>query len=218
MGRSVIISSKKKSFVDKQLSAIFRQLEIPLSNFADIMRISHEDKLSIGIEQIKDLKEWGKVKPYKSKNKICIIEGAELMTEEAQNSALKILEESNTSLNLVLTTTNYRLLLPTILSRCILMADNSDAGQEIGQFIDASVLDRLLFVRKLAENFQKTKDYSEIRDFLVNLLFYYRNKLLKNDRMENASSNISLIQITNQMLKAHVLPKLALENLVINLK
>jgi len=217
MGRSIIVSSYNSKFLEKELAIILKSLDIPTKENPDKLEITNIDKQSIGIDQIKELIEWGKVKPYNLKNKVGIILHAELLTEQAQNSALKILEEPNESLNLILLTTSYRYLLPTILSRCELIADEKSESFSITNFTNSGFLEKMLFVRKLVEKKKKQKDSNVITEFLTNLLFYYREILLKNGSMKDISFNIKLIQTTNQMLKAKVLPKLALENLVINL-
>ena len=218
MGQSIIISSHSDKFLKQHTDAIIKDLEIEKKDFTDLLIIATEKKQSIGIESIKDLKEWSKVKPYKSKNKLAIIKTADLLTEEAQNSTLKILEEPNDSLNLVLCCSNYKNLLPTVISRCEIILDNAEEEHSVIEFLTYDIAKKLLYIRKIVDNKKRTKSFEEIHEFLVNLLYFYRENLLKNVKIEESRFNIKLIQETDRMLKANVLAKLALENLVINLR
>lgn len=97
-----------------------------LKNDADSLTISSlEGKNSIGIEQIRELKEWIALKPFSKKIKIILISEARKMTVEAQNSLLKILEEPPPQTLIILSTANHKGLLPTIQSRSLLIKDLS---------------------------------------------------------------------------------------------
>jgi DNA polymerase III delta prime subunit len=56
--------------------------------------------------------------PYASSYKVAVINDADRLTPEAQNSLLKTLEEPAEQTIIALVTRNYSKLLPTILSRC----------------------------------------------------------------------------------------------------
>ena len=56
-----------------------------------------------------------------SGRKVCVLENAETMSLSAQNSILKFLEEPSEGVTAILTTDNIHRLLPTIISRCILI-------------------------------------------------------------------------------------------------
>ena len=72
----------------------------------------------IGIERIRDLQKQASLHPYEGKYRVFIINGAQLLTNEAANSLLKTLEEPPPNVLLLLLTTDESSLLPTILSRC----------------------------------------------------------------------------------------------------
>ena len=220
MGRSVIISSHSETFIKQALEKVLKEINISRNDPVDLMiiRAEDKDKLSIGIESVKELKEWSKTKPYKSDTKAAVIFHAEVMTEEAQNSILKILEEPTLSLTIILTCTNYQSLLSTVISRCEKIIDNTGEKDGISDFYKLKLSDKLGFVRKLVERKKKSRNNEEINEFLVNLLYFYRENLLKNVNIKDTSFNIKLIHETDRMIKANVLPKLALENLVINLR
>lgn len=76
---------------------------------------------TIGIDNIRDviLKNI-ETKPFKYKYKVFIIKNADLMTIQAQNAILKTIEEPPSFAVFLFLTINYKRLLPTVLSRCVL--------------------------------------------------------------------------------------------------
>jgi DNA polymerase-3 subunit delta' len=72
----------------------------------------------IGIDQIKEVQHAASLPPFEGKHKVFIIDGAELLSTEAANCLLKTLEEPESRVTFILLTTNDRLLLPTVVSRC----------------------------------------------------------------------------------------------------
>ena len=90
-------------------------------NHPDIRHLIHE-KATIGVDDIRlQLNNDIMVKPYSRPYKVYIIDEAEKMTEQAQNAMLKTIEEPPEYAIILLLTVNAKLLLPTILSRCILL-------------------------------------------------------------------------------------------------
>lgn len=75
-------------------------------------------KQSIGIEEVKMMQKKISLKPIKSQIKAVIIEDAHLLTTEAQNALLKVLEEPPANTILMLGADTKEALLPTIQSRC----------------------------------------------------------------------------------------------------
>lgn len=72
----------------------------------------------IHTEQIKDILHSANLPPFEGKHKVFIIDGAELLSTDAANRLLKTLEEPVEKVTFILLTTNDRLLLPTVVSRC----------------------------------------------------------------------------------------------------
>jgi DNA polymerase-3 subunit delta' len=75
-------------------------------------------RVTIGIEQVRELLRAVSLKPYEGRYRVCIFDGAERLTEDAANALLKTLEEPPEQVILVLLTTNVESLLATIVSRC----------------------------------------------------------------------------------------------------
>lgn len=93
-------------------------LATPLDNHPHFMRIS-PIKNSLGIDQIRELQRFVKLKTTGSGNirRAIIIENAHLMTVEAQNALLKLLEEPPEDTILIMTVRGDTSLKPTIYSR-----------------------------------------------------------------------------------------------------
>lgn len=91
-------------------------------NQPDIIRVTHEKPGTISVDDIRlQLNHDVAIKPYSSKRKVYIVNEAEKMTPQAQNALLKTLEEPPEYAVILLLTTNVNSLLPTILSRCIVL-------------------------------------------------------------------------------------------------
>lgn len=76
-----------------------------------------DGKKSIGIALIRDIKTAAYIKPQELSKRIFIIRQAQVMTAEAQNALLKILEEPPQNVYFFLLCENTSLLLPTVRSR-----------------------------------------------------------------------------------------------------
>ena len=92
------------------------------NNQPDIIYISHEKPKTIGVEDIRaQINNDIVIKPYSSPRKIYIVNEGEKMTPQAQNALLKTLEEPPEYAVIVILTTNVEALLPTVLSRCVVL-------------------------------------------------------------------------------------------------
>lgn len=91
-------------------------------NQPDIIRVVHEKPNTISVDDIRgQINGQVVIKPYSSPYKIFIMNEAEKMTVQAQNALLKTLEEPPEYVVIILLTTNLNTLLPTILSRCVVL-------------------------------------------------------------------------------------------------
>ena len=92
------------------------------NNQPDIVYVSHEKPNTIGVEDIRtQINGDIDVKPYSSPRKIYIMNEGEKMTVQAQNALLKTLEEPPEYAVILILTTQVEALLPTILSRCVVL-------------------------------------------------------------------------------------------------
>lgn len=77
------------------------------------------DKSSIGIDTIRALQEHVANRPAYGHKKVYFIDGADMMTVQAQNCLLKTLEDPPEYAVIILSAVNYEALLPTIRSRTV---------------------------------------------------------------------------------------------------
>mgnify|MGYP001263492774 CR=1 FL=1 len=88
------------------------------------------DGASVKIEQIRTLQKSVAFHAVESMTKVFVIEAVETMTMQAANSLLKILEEPAGSAVIILLTDTVQAIIPTILSRCQLIAfQHPDPGK-----------------------------------------------------------------------------------------
>jgi DNA polymerase-3 subunit delta' len=88
-----------------------------LIDFAFMQSINPDATNSIGIDAVREIKEFLWQRPAVSVRRTLIIDNAELLTTEAQNALLKITEEPPVSSLLILVTSDIESIMPTILSR-----------------------------------------------------------------------------------------------------
>lgn len=91
-------------------------------NHPDIIHVTHEKPGTISVEEIRtQLNNDILIKPYSGPKKIYIIDEADKLTVQAQNALLKTIEEPPEYGVVILLTNNADGLLPTILSRCVVL-------------------------------------------------------------------------------------------------
>ncbi len=91
-------------------------------NHPDIIKLVHEKPNTISVDDIRSqITNDVAIKPYSGPYKVYLVEEAEKMTVQAQNALLKTLEEPPEYAVILLMTGNLNALLPTILSRCVVL-------------------------------------------------------------------------------------------------
>ncbi len=106
------------------------------NNQPDVIYVSHEKPGSIGVEDIRgQINGTVAIKPYSSPKKIYIMNEGEKMTVQAQNALLKTLEEPPEYTVIIILTTNVESLLPTILSRCVVLNMKPVKDAEVKRFL-----------------------------------------------------------------------------------
>ena len=87
------------------------------SGSVDVLTVTNGDKASIGVDQIRQIKETMFIPPNDGEKKFYIIENAHLMTTQAQNALLLSLEEPPSFVMFFLLCEDSSLLLETVKSR-----------------------------------------------------------------------------------------------------
>lgn len=90
-----------------------------LDNYSYFYKIQKSKKNTVAIDDIRDLIKKLKLKSLNKNliNRVALISDAELMSEESQNSILKLLEEPPKDTVIILLTKSVKSLKPTIISR-----------------------------------------------------------------------------------------------------
>jgi DNA polymerase-3 subunit delta' len=105
---------------------------------SDFMLITPGENGSIGIDAVREIRNFLWQKPNASPRRTLVIDDAEMLTAEAQNALLKITEEPPVSSLLILVTSDIESILPTITSRLPRMFFGTVAEKEIAGWLAAS--------------------------------------------------------------------------------
>lgn len=164
---SFIVVSTDKKKRETYLQAFAKEQGIDTFDITIIEKDASDKKVSqsIGIEDVKQMQKKIFLKPIKSKNKAVVIEEAHMLTPEAQNALLKVLEEPPANTLILLNTNTKEALLPTIISRCQVIELESepmklkDKDREELQTFLANLPDMTIGEKlKQAEKLAKDKD------------------------------------------------------------
>ena len=111
-------------------------LQAQSMNQPDIIRVTHEKPNTISVEDIRgQLNGDIQIKPYSSPYKIYIVDEAEKLSPQAQNALLKTIEEPPAYAVILLLTANTGMLLPTILSRCVMLNMKPASDELVREFL-----------------------------------------------------------------------------------
>lgn len=112
--------------------------EIALSCSMDVMEI--DGASNRGIDEVRELRELAKYRPNRDRYKIIIIDEVHMLTTEAFNALLKILEEPPPHIIFIFATTELRKVPNTITSRCL--------GFEFKRLSQKDIRERLTYIIK----------------------------------------------------------------------
>ncbi|GAA3679121.1 DNA polymerase III subunit delta' [Nocardioides ginsengisoli] len=94
-------------------------------------------KLSIGVDEVRDLVRRASLSPMGDRWQILIVEDADRLTEQACNALLKAIEEPNGRTIWMLCAPTVEDVLPTIRSRCRLVTLSTPTTEEVAGFLRA---------------------------------------------------------------------------------
>ncbi len=119
LGSILILGGDKKGRLDKAWGVLATHGFKLGANSLDLLVVQKEEgKKSVGIAQAREVKDFFKEKPFERRIKAVLIEDAQLFTDDAQGSLLKILEEPPVFGLIILLCDKEGSLLPTVVSRC----------------------------------------------------------------------------------------------------
>lgn len=200
---------------------------IDMLDIAVVEKESVKNLNSIGIEDIKNIHSKIFLKPIKSDTKAVILDDAHLLTTEAQNALLKVLEEPPQNTLIVLSTDSTEQLLPTILSRCQIVSlsptefeftdlERNEFEEFITHLSEMKIGERL----KKAEELAKDKD--EAIAWIGKLILVLRDKILNEARdtldTHDTRDTLTAMQSLHTLLKTtNANPRFAIETTLLSL-
>ena len=160
-------------------------------NHPDVFVIQKgEESNFIKIDKIRDIIYQASLKPYEARKKIFIITEAEDMNEESQNAILKIVEEPRENQIFILTTSRVSGILPTVISRCMLVKFNLLSQVQIQELLikrhgfnqDEAVLFSHMALGSIGRAMAfKEKDEIRERDRMLNDFFFRKRAIFRED-------------------------------------
>lgn len=171
--QSLIILSQKRNLDPKSVKEIINKVLSVKSSIKpeDFFLVTEGNKNSIGVKDIEGLNEWafGKHEGIR----VILINQAEKLTEEAQNSLLKLIEEPPENIICCLITLNLDLILETIKSRCIIYSTNFNKEEPAlkklaNTFLRSNYLEREEIIDRISSNEELKRE--EIAEFIEELV------------------------------------------------
>lgn len=176
---------------------------------------------AVGIEDVRNIQKKIFLKPLKGDKKALVIDLTLGISDEAQNSMLKLLEEPPPSALIILTSPNIHIFLPTIISRAkiILIKDDSQELNTEG-FEKLKNLEGIGASLKLAQDVSREKQ--EAIKWLEGIILAAREDMLNNLEHKPEAlkirQTIHKLELTHYDLKTtNANHRLALENLFLNI-
>ncbi len=156
------------------------------ANQPDIIRVTHEKPNTISVDDIRvQINNDVAIKPYSSRYKVYIVNEAEKMTQQAQNALLKTLEEPPEYAVILLLTANVNSLLPTILSRCVVLNMKPVSDTQVKKYLmeqlqipDYKAEICVAFARGnigRAKSLATSEDFENVKSEALSLLKYIRD-------------------------------------------
>jgi DNA polymerase-3 subunit delta' len=100
--------------------------------------VMRTEKLSIGVDEVRDLVRRSALAPVGRRWQVMIVEDDDRLTEQANNALLKAIEEPSSHTVWVLCAPTVEDLLPTIRSRCRLVTLSTPTTEEVAGFLRSS--------------------------------------------------------------------------------
>jgi DNA polymerase-3 subunit delta' len=218
--QAVLLLSKDKIFIDNYIQTLANKLKI--SEFENIVI---NPKISIGIDQVREISKIMSIKPNLSDNRLFIILDFDKATIEAQNALLKVLEEPNIHNYFLLVTNNIETVIPTIKSRCVLKIDKTinyfddykseENGKIFLEIINSNDADKIKFVTAKFKTKQEAEKFlMEMSIFISKMLEQQNFDDMKNKK--NFAKILNNIQKASQLLKNNINLKLVMDNLFLS--
>lgn len=210
--QSIIIISKDKEKSDKYISDLCKKEKIGKFDVSFIT-----GGASIGIGEVRKIKEVIFLTPGMGNKKAVIIEKAELLTHQAQNALLKTLEEPPDSTFLILISDTVESFLPTVISRCgIIKLTEDKKSRKLSGYLNKLLMPDINTKLKLAQDNGKTKETA--LEFIEEVIREYRSRLGNIQEIDSSELILTRGQKIYTILKTtNVNPRLALESFLLQI-
>lgn len=107
------------------------------------------EKGELTVSQVREIQNFARVTPSIGRGKVAIISDANALNRSSSNAILKVLEEPNSRLAILLVASNAHMLLPTIRSRCAQFVLEKLTSSQLASIVANSALridDRVLLL------------------------------------------------------------------------
>ena len=158
----------------------------------------------IKIKDINEIKNNLKYKSFSNTSRVILIK-IKSITKEAQNSMLKILEETNMDTTIIISIGNHTQLLSTINSRCILIKDKLERQiDDIKSFINMDIEARLEYIEKI----------NNTEDFIINIISY----IIRNcNSISNVTDKLKKLNEIQKSIQNNISEKILLIDILLNI-
>ena len=195
-GDEKIAEKESKKFCIQILGRKFEN-KIKKSICADVIFIGSQNKKSIGINEVRKIKNDSIIKPVECNFKIYIFKNAQNLTEQAQNALLKIFEEPPKHVIFLLLCNNSKNFIPTVISRARIVKLNKindeNSNEDVDNFIDFLVKNDKIYALSILSKYES--DREKLKLFLNSC----KNKILL--KIKKQFSNTAKINLCNKINK-----------------
>ncbi len=179
----LVVGEPKKILVD---------LKIYLSERlgSDFISVNNPDfsvreSVSWGMDESRDLKQFSSHRPVSFPVKVLIL-APETISFQAQNSLLKLLEEPSSDTHFFIVTKRLEEYLPTIISRCQVIKQESDLfdgklQDSVKNWLKSDIAVRLEIIKEVLKEEENVSTF--VSDWLNCLLSVYWPKVSGNDKL-----------------------------------
>ncbi len=155
-------------------------IEADAQSHPDIIFIEPEkDRATIGVDPVRDAVNEVMIKPFYNRHKVFIIDEGDILTPQAQNALLKIIEEPPEYAVFIIVTTNSELLLETVRSRSVIITFSPRPDQVVRDYIEKKFpheprIDFLVKysagIPKAADKIVENEEFDTLREEVLNLI------------------------------------------------
>ena len=185
---------------------------------SDVIWLNQKNnKNSIGVDDIRKIKNDAIIKPVECQSKIYILKNAHKMTEQAQNALLKTIEEPPPCVYFILLCDNSAKLLNTVISRSRIIklvskrSDKFDNDHEL--FVHFFIKKNQFELFKILSKYYNKKE--NLKDFLENVKKYFVDKI-KNQNIKFGLEILSKLDYCIDLLQYNLNMQLVAQYLCID--